>query len=296
MELYLPEHISFIGEAAFDDVTTLYADSRTLTGKTLEAAGYSYSDTYQPLTIENGVVKACDPAATEVVVPYGVTKLYADAFEGCVNLTSVTLPDSLAEIGPRTFEDCAALESIVLPDNVSTISGKRPFPHTMTIYCRRGSVTAAALEANYRFHLYLDSDAENPLTIVDGVVVDCDPAAVSVVVPEGVTAIGEKAFFLCGRLTSVSLPSSVTEIRDSAFRYCTALKDVRLPEGVSTIGDGAFWACSALTSIDLPDSLTSIGDSAFCLCESLTSIVIPDSVTEIPDSAFHECFSLSSIA
>ncbi len=46
-----------------------------------------------------------------------------------------------------------------------------------------------------------------------------DMSVTSIVIPEGVTSIGEAAFFDCRCLTSITIPSSVTSIGDSAFQY-----------------------------------------------------------------------------
>lgn len=42
-----------------------------------------------------------------------------------------------------------------------------------------------------------------------------------VVIPHGVTEIGDSAFWLCKSLTSITLPEGVTEIGSSAFSGCT---------------------------------------------------------------------------
>ena len=57
----------------------------------------------------------------------------------------------------------------------------------------------------------------------------------------------------------VVVPDGVTSIGDSAFSRCKTLTSIVLPEGVTSIGDGAFWGCSNLTSIVLPEGVTSIG-------------------------------------
>ena len=48
----------------------------------------------------------------------------------------------------------------------------------------------------------------------------------SVILPEGLTAIGANAFSGCAGLTSVSIPSSVTSIGENAFWDCTELKNI----------------------------------------------------------------------
>ena len=57
-----------------------------------------------------------------------------------------------------------------------------------------------------------------------------------VVVPEGVTTIGDGAFKNSVNLTSITLPEGVTIIGDSAFHGCARLTSVTLPEGLTCIG------------------------------------------------------------
>ena len=117
----------------------------------------------------------------------------------------------------------------------------------------------------------------------------------SVVIGDSVTTIGERAFYSCGRLSSVVIPDSVTTIGNSAFSNCNSLSSVVIPDSVTTIGDYAFAGCNSLSSVVIGDSVTTIGDSAFSDCYKLSSVVIPDSVTTIGSQAFSDCDSLSSV-
>lgn len=112
---------------------------------------------------------------------------------------------------------------------------------------------------------------------------------------DGVTRIGDCAFYNCTSLTSVTIPNSVISFGDCAFYNCTSLTSVTIPNSVTSIGNQAFEKCSSLTSITLPDSLTSIGDRVFYNCTSLTSVEIPNSVTSIGELVFGQCSSLESV-
>ncbi|GAB6392021.1 MAG: leucine-rich repeat protein [Treponematales bacterium] len=104
----------------------------------------------------------------------------------------------------------------------------------------------------------------------------------SVVIPNGITSIGDQAFFL-NELTSVVIPNSVTSIGDQAFER-NQLTSVVIPSSITSIGEQAF-SRNRLTSVVIPSSVTSIGEGAFSY-NKLTSVVIPNSVTSIGERAF----------
>ena len=136
---------------------------------------------------------------------------------------------------------------------------------------------------------------DSPLTIENNIVKSCDKSISKVIIPDGVTSIGNNAFFECTSLTSITIPDSVTSIGGAAFFKCTSLASIIIPDSVTSIGAATFKYCTSLTSIIIPDSVTSIGAATFDGCQFLTSIVIPNRVTSIGDYAFNDCSSLASI-
>ena len=69
-----------------------------------------------------------------------------------------------------------------------------------------------------------------------GVLEGCSSPDRDLLIPEGVTAIGDWAFYGCIGLTRVTIPRSVKKIGGSAFYGCTALTSVAIPKGVADIG------------------------------------------------------------
>ena len=83
----------------------------------------------------------------------------------------------------------------------------------------------------------------------------------TVVVEEGVNAVGQMAFYSLPNLKTVVLAESVDEIRNYAFKNCSALESVNL-ENVAAICEGAFYGCSSLTDVTFSGFVT-VGEWAF---------------------------------
>ena len=153
----------------------------------------------------------------------------------------------------------------------------------------------------------------------------------SVVIAEGITSIGDTAFYGCYELASITLPKSVEKIGVGAFAMCVSLSSIEIPANVTSLGYVAFAYCDSLTSIEvaedneyykdidgnlyskdgkvflayaigkqeatfvIPNSVTIVREYAFSGCDSLTSIAIPDSVEVLGEYVFQNCSLLTSI-
>lgn len=117
----------------------------------------------------------------------------------------------------------------------------------------------------------------------------------SVVIPHGVSRIGEYAFSEC-EFTSIVIPNGVKTIGEGAFYYCTSLEKIEFPEGLESIEDGAFYGCESLKRIVLPQGITHIGRDAFRECSELKRAIIPNSVLSIEEYTFYDCTNLSVIS
>lgn len=94
-----------------------------------------------------------------------------------------------------------------------------------------------------------------------------------ITVGEGITAIGDHAFYQMTALEEVLLPESVTSIGYRSFAGCTKMKQITLPSFLETIGERAFYGCGGLTEIVIPESVTTIGSQAFFSCSAARTIV-----------------------
>ena len=246
----------------------------------------------------------CCESLTDIVLPEGVTSIGDRAFHNCSALSSIVIPDSVTSIGESAFKNCISLKSFEIPSSVTSI-GFVAFSGCKSLSSLVIPASVVNLNGNPFCGWYGELKCLSPYFIYDNkVLFDKDKSKIIAfrdkdttlyVIPDGVTSIGDGAFWGCTSLTSLVIPESVTSIGDYAFVGCDSLTDIVIPDRVTRIGEFAFGGCESLTDIVLPEGVTSIGGSAFKNCISLTDIVIPDSVTSIGNGTFWDCSSLSKI-
>ena len=115
-----------------------------------------------------------------------------------------------------------------------------------------------------------------------------------IVIPNGVTIIGESAFESMYPVEKIVIPDSVTKIGTGAFAGC-GLKSIQLPNQLTVIEGGLLQGCESLTNIVIPSNVISIGNGAFYHCTSIESIIIPSSVTNMGEYVFYGWESNQSI-
>ena len=246
----------------------------------------------------------CCESLTDIVLPEGVTSIGDRAFHNCSALSSIVIPDSVTSIRESAFKNCISLKSFEIPSSVTSI-GFVAFSGCKSLSSLVIPASVVNLNGNPFCGWYGELKCLSPYFIYDNkVLFDKDKSKIIAfrdkdttlyVIPDGVTSIGDGAFWGCTSLTSLVIPESVTSIGDYAFVGCDSLTDIVIPDRVTRIGEFAFGGCESLTDIVLPEGVTSIGGSAFKNCISLTDIVIPDSVTSIGNYAFSGCGFLTDI-
>ena len=177
-----------------------------------------------------------------VTIPNGVTRIGKRAFSGCPNLTDVTIPASMAVVDNGAFSGCSNLKGVHISNLVN--------------WCQITFVYSSN-PLRQAHELYLNGERVTKL-----------------VIPEGVTSIGDDAFAGCSGLTEVAFPNSVTNIGNSSFMGCSGLMELALPSSVVKIGTWAFRGCSGLTEVEIPHGVKAIGGGVFSDCSSLTKITV----------------------
>ena len=290
-------------------------------------------DTSPTYTITNGVVSAGSDCAGDIVISAGVASIGNWAFNGAIQLQSVTFasPVELTSIGIGAFAWTSSLTSISIPASVTNI-GETPFyasalsnvtvdsenpiyssiegvlfnklGTTLIYYPGKKSGTTYSIPSNvtsiqdyaFAYAKVLSSvTIPSSVTSIPAYAFENATSLTSISIPSSVTSIGERAFYFATSLTSISIPSSVTSIGVGAFSNADSLTTVTIPTSVTSIGDFSFYGADSLTSVTIPTSVTSIGVHAFTGAISLSSITIPDSVTSIGNFAFSSMTSMNSI-
>lgn len=111
----------------------------------------------------------------------------------------------------------------------------------------------------------------------------------TVVVKDGVTSIGQSAFYECSNLSKAVLPDGMNRINKEAFYKCISLDEIYLSDDITKIGDHAFYNCKSLTSVKLPSNLERIESSTFSDCTSLNTVEMGNKITDIGGNAFMYC-------
>ncbi len=177
---------------------------------------------------------------TEIEIPEGVTAIGEYAFTRCYALNSITIPSTLETVGEGAFE-WTEIQSVHIPDLESWCNIQFD-PFFATPFDEYGGTT-----------LYVGGE---PVT--------------DIVIPDGITEIGNSQFSPLNTITSLHIPESVTRINKDAFYM--------LPQGAGRN--------SNLKSVTIPVSVTHIGEKAFYECENLERIMILNPDCEILKDAF----------
>ena len=212
--------------------------------------------------IGHGALRDCS-ALTSVSLPDSMSnRLFLDMFEGCTNLKSVDIPDGITDIYEGDLASCPNWTDIYYDNwgrvwNRVVSNVRDSIPDRMNVHFKDNIYDSGSCGENVTWTL----TADGTLTISGtGAMTDytydsrspwysCRTYIKRVVMQQGVTSIGDLAFWDCSGLTSVTIPDGVTSIGGDAFRGCAALTSVTIPGSVTNVGQSAFWACSSLTDI-----------------------------------------------
>lgn len=255
--LTIPDSVVEIGERAFCDCGNL---NGTLTlGKNLRMIGkeaFSGCAFTGSLTIPEGITEIADGTFSflyqssgmftgKLTLPSTLKTIGASAFSYTDFSGELLIPDGVTSIGANAFKECDGFGGLLsLPDSVKTV-GEWAFYLCKGFTGLKLSASLTKIEERSFAHMY--------------------GLKTEVVIPEGVTEIGEGAFS-CSHMPSVRFPSTLKKIGKQAFYLTFGLTNystITFPNGLEVIEDEAFDSCYFKNAVVLPASIKSIGKKVF---------------------------------
>jgi len=286
-EVIVDEGITCIGECLFYDCDVL--NTVTLPS-TLQTINYS-------------AFEKCD-GIESIVIPDNTYLISDFAFYECTKLKRVFLGSELEAINYGAFSSCESLEKVYYYDSKDVFDSK-VFVDSNN-YSFDDATFIPLSGACGPCHAYMFEPETGTLSIFGSGEMDNFTSTSmpwydykndikNVVIHDGVTAIGENAFWLCSNIETVDFGNTLQKIGKYAFSGCNSLTGIVLPETLTTIGVQAFADCELVKTIIIPGKVTAIPNSTFNGCTSLESIFIPRSVKSIGNYSFYNCPSLTDI-
>lgn len=281
----LPTTLREIGKDAF--LNTAPDHIIVAEGNSLYAAGYN--------CIFNVESKALILGSNNATIPADARFIEANAFAGCNTLAVIDL-STIVKVGENAFNGCVQLQSVSLGNNLISL-GASAFKNcdALTEVALSGSLT------NIGNNAFESCDSLTTVHFGEGIVsvgskafADC-VALASVELHSGLTEIGASAFAGCESVATLLLPDGLKKIGNNAFENCKALTALLLPAGLETLGDSSFSGCSSVTEVEIGRGLAKIGKNAFKGCGAMKSITLTSSVTEIGANAFNGCNALKNV-
>ena len=297
----VPDTVTRIGMGAFNDcvlTNVILPDSLTSIGE----FAFSFCKNIESVVIPKGVtaIDNCvflSSGLTSVGIPEGVTSIGNQAFDNCKNLRSISVPNTVKNIGFSPFgfyqSDSGSYEKID-SFSVSCYAGSPAHLYAMNreLPCQLIGPSTGSLGDAVTYTLGTDgvltvsgNGKMKDYTNLDSPFYNDNTYSVygpnnsfieEVVIEDGVTSIGNYAFYRCVGIENVNISGSVKSIGSNAFKECNGLVNINIPNGVTTIGSSAFIDCHNCFMITVPDSVSNIGEYALGYYDSNSFTHIPN--------------------
>ena len=166
-------------------------------------------------------------ALTEINIPSGISRIPDKLLSGCKSLKAIQIPDTITEIGASAFENCTGLTEIVIPESVQSIQREAFSGCSNLTAVQIPEATDVSGDALNGTAWLTAKQAEDPLVMLSGKLLNGSQAKGEVTVPDGVTGLSKYSFFESA-VSGIVIPASTTKIGSYAFQNCTELSSVTI--------------------------------------------------------------------
>ena len=116
-----------------------------------------------------------------------------------------------------------------------------------------------------------------------------------VVIPDGVTTIAFRAFYMNNIIRKVTMPSTLVSIEMEAFSHCSQLSSVVFNDKLWQITIKAFSDCTSLKKLHLGKSVHVLGIESFANCVNLEEVWLPPDLPVLHEKVFVGCDRIQTV-
>lgn len=230
---------------------------------------------------------------SDFVIEDGVLKKYQG------NEPVVIIPDTVKEIGYGAFEKDKTVLKVIMPDSVEKMENAvfNECENLMEIRFSHSLKEIPAHTCSGCLALEKVIIPEGVTTIGDGAFNSGDiPMSYSEIkFPKTLKSIEGEAFSNNDSVTEISLPDGLESIGIYAFEKNTSLVKVSFGDGITELSEGVFSGDTILKNISLPYGLKSIGRFVFDMDKNIEELYIPETVENIQSSMLRNVKSTVTI-
>ena len=230
---------------------------------------------------------------SDFVIEDGVLEKYQG------NEPVVIIPDTVKEIGYGAFEKDKTVLKVIMPDSVEKMENAvfNECENLMEIRFSHSLKEIPAHTCSGCLALEKVIIPEGVTTIGDGAFNSGDiPMSYSEIkFPKTLKSIEGEAFSNNDSVTEISLPDGLESIGIYAFEKNTSLVKVSFGDGITELSEGVFSGDTILKNISLPYGLKSIGRFVFDMDKNIEELYIPETVENIQSSMLRNVKSTVTI-